>query len=569
MGDKIVVKKQVFNPMLIISCCIISGTMFFCDGSLVEGYLISKWYVFISGAIVLGCVWLLSKYLIFRIDLLLGIIVIFVGYLLSQLLAVNMSIKPLILLSFILLIVIFRSLPQSYLSALSPIIILVCLLQAFWGIGQYIGLCYSDTGFIMAGSFDNPAGFAASLTAGLPFCFTLLGHSRYRTILGVFCMTVLSGAIVLSGSRTGIFALVIIYCLYFISRYDNLRIHPLKILIGVFLGIMAVLSILFLLRPESAMGRLFIWRNTLSMIADKPLFGHGPGAFNREYMTYQADYFAQNPDSQFGILADNVAHPFNEFLLLAVEYGLIGFLLLVCIIGVFVYLRPPRMSSPYFLCLLSIAVFSCFSYPLRYAFIGLLIAISFGSMRIGNKLWVVKVRWPIVVLGCGLIGGATFVLIKDIKFEYTWGKMATQIGYTEKQLTEYANLYEHWNGDIYFLYNYGAVLNYEGYYEQSNFIMAHCLGFLNDYDVQLMVGDNYNGLGVSNMALYHYELARSMLPNRFVPLYRMMLLYQDAHETEKSVSIAHEILQKEIKVPSATISLIRNKAQEIIDTQIQ
>lgn len=50
-------------------------------------------------------------------------------------------------------------------------------------------------------------------------------------------------------------------------------------------------------------------------------------------MLYQARYFEQNPESKLGLLADNVKHPFNEFLRVTVEFDLIGtFLLLFFII---------------------------------------------------------------------------------------------------------------------------------------------------------------------------------------------------------------------------------------------
>ena len=50
------------------------------------------------------------------------------------------------------------------------IIVFSCWLQAVCGILQYVGLFSSHVTFRVTGSFDNPAGFAACLCAGLPFC---------------------------------------------------------------------------------------------------------------------------------------------------------------------------------------------------------------------------------------------------------------------------------------------------------------------------------------------------------------------------------------------------------------
>ena len=57
------------------------------------------------------------------------------------------------------------------------------------------------------------------------------------------------------------------------------------------------------------------------MISHQPVSGFGPSGFMREYMLCQADYFAKNTDSPYALLAGNVTHPFNEYLLVAIEYA--------------------------------------------------------------------------------------------------------------------------------------------------------------------------------------------------------------------------------------------------------
>ena len=63
------------------------------------------------------------------------------------------------------------------------------------------------------------------------------------------------------------------------------------------------------------------------MIKEKPWFGHGYKSFEAKYMLYQADYFEQNKKSDYILLSDNVKHPFNEFILLIVEFGFFAFFL--------------------------------------------------------------------------------------------------------------------------------------------------------------------------------------------------------------------------------------------------
>lgn len=60
------------------------------------------------------------------------------------------------------------------------IIVFSCWLQAVYGILQYVGLFSSHATFRMTGSFDNPAGFAACLCAGLPFgVFLIIHRNKY------------------------------------------------------------------------------------------------------------------------------------------------------------------------------------------------------------------------------------------------------------------------------------------------------------------------------------------------------------------------------------------------------
>lgn len=60
------------------------------------------------------------------------------------------------------------------------------------------------------------------------------------------------------------------------------------------------------------------------MIKEAPLLGHGPDGFQRLYMYYQADYLKSICDNSKLILADNINHPLSEFLIIAVNYGIVG-----------------------------------------------------------------------------------------------------------------------------------------------------------------------------------------------------------------------------------------------------
>ena len=211
------------------------------------------------------------------------------------------------------------------------IIPLCCLVQGFYGIGQFLGWFQSYNGFRVTGSFDNPAGFAACLCAGVPFFwYFILNKNQYKKWLAIIAMIIIGVSILLSASRAGIISFMSVLLLV-ASRYLPLSKNK-KLLL--FLSILFSLIIsLYFIKKDSADGRLLIWQCSWEMIKDKPIFGFGHGGFKANYMNYQADYFTSHADSQFSILAGNVDRPFNEYIALLVDYGLLGLVALLLLIS--------------------------------------------------------------------------------------------------------------------------------------------------------------------------------------------------------------------------------------------
>lgn len=546
------------------------STLFVSHSGFVEAQIVPKWYGFIAGTglLTLGCSALFIRQ---KIKISLNypdiFVSIFLGYLLVRMCFVGApAINILALTSFILLYFLFRAISKDEIRYFGIIIVCLCAVQAMYGIGQWAGIFPATAGFKMTGSFNNPAGLAACLAAGFPFCFSLTDKSKALKAIGYICAGLIAAAIILSGSRAGILAITIVSVIHAMNKYKQIIKNHFKwvILLASLLVLCAIG--LFFLKKDSAAGRVAIWRNSLEMIADKPIFGHDPGDFSSEYMLYQADYLAANPDSRYTQLADNVTHPFNEYLLLAIEYGIVGILFLLLVIVLI--LRYERKLSIPILCLLSVAVFSCFSYPLRYPFIWVLAAYSLSSLSKQMEIEKNKTPHPFFIRSLLLLASAviTVFLIRDIRFEYEWGGLTRRGGFGDKDelIESYDRLHKRWNGDPLFLYNYGAILNQAGRYAESNAIMRVCETHLNDYDVQMVLGDNNSQLGQWAAAERSYLLAHDMIPNRFIPLSHLLELYQIIGNRQRALDVARQIVSKEIKVPSSTVYNIIRKAEEVI-----
>lgn len=454
------------------------------------------------------------------------------------------------------------------------IISLICCFQAIYGIGQYLGIFNSNMVDFVTGSFDNPAGFAACLVAGLP-CFLCLSEcNKYLKVYVYLLAGIVILGVVVSGSRAGlmsIICIIIVMCNRFLHLPKGMKnikyiVVPL-FLIFLFIG-------LYFMKKDSANGRLLIWKCSLEMIKDKPLLGHGRNSFNAKYMLYQADYFKKHPDSKYLQLADNVKHPFNEFLLVAVDYGMTGLLVVIGYIVLIgsVYRNNNGTNFISLLSLIAIGVFACFSYPFQYPFVWVMLILHcyfiFKSSVPVVSAGVRKICCVLALLTCALIGESVWTFVN---LEREWYHIATKslLGKTEEVLPQYKLLHSMMKDNFLFLYNYAAELNSSRHYEKSIDVLEECLKGHNDYDVQMLLADNLEKVNQWNQAEQHYQLAARMCPNRFMPLYRLVKVYQLQDKEEKAQKLASAIIMKEIKVPSAVVERIKMDLKQYIKITIK
>jgi len=450
--------------------------------------------------------------------------------------------------------------------------------QAIYGLGQYMYWFSNPAApnFQISGSFENPAGFAAVLSVCFPFALFLLAKKKfYWKIIGGLSAILISGAVVLSQSRAGVIALLVIGGIWAVKVLNIKRLNRLSNwtkIVGSIVFVVALLAGLYFLKKDSADGRLLIWQCSARMISEKPLLGHGTGGFQREYMLYQADYFRNHPASSYAMLADIVKHPFNEFVLLVVEHGLLGALL----VGLFVYLlireyRKNKNQESFYtmLCLSGMAVFACFSYPLGYPFVRLttVFCAAFIMQNEGAK-WQFPKRTTAALKPVGLVICVGLLALTGKMFynEYYWNTIAQQslAGETRKVLPEYARLYLWMNRNGLFLYNYAAELNYIGEWKKSNELMTECSKLYNDNDVQLILADNYQQMKQYAKAEKHLKEAYDMIPNRFIPLYRLVKLYQQQGKINQAYKLAEIITKKPEKVSSMDVISIKNEMAELL-----
>ena len=159
-------------------------------------------------------------------------------------------------------------------------------------------------------------------------------------------------------------------------------------------------------------------------------------------------------------------------------------------------------------------------------------------------------------------------MIKNIIFERTWKRISLVAeknnGLLDNELSVFTKLYDEWNGNPYFLYNYASELKNVELYKQSVNIFLHCESYINTYDLQMQLADNYYQMECWEEAERRYKLAQCMCPSRFLPLQGLLRIYVKSDNCILAERIALEIINKRIKIPSYTVTIIQEEARNYL-----
>ena len=235
--------------------------------------------------------------------------------------------------------------------------------QAIYAICQQCGAAESGHEmFKITGFMGNPGqlgGFqAVSLISNL---LLYRDHeSRIRKTSIIVSSALILYSLILSDSRAGLLAAIGgIITITYKSWQELMKRHK-----WVWIIVPCLISIsiwlIHLYRPESVSARILIWRVCADMFIDKPISGFGAYGFNNYYMLYQEEFLSSNPESMFTHMATDVAYPYNEFIHVLIEQGLVGFILLISLI--FTAMKECHCQK-HCAALIAFLIFSMFSYP--------------------------------------------------------------------------------------------------------------------------------------------------------------------------------------------------------------
>ena len=80
----------------------------------------------------------------------------------------------------------------------------------------------------------------------------------------------------------------------------------------------------------------------------------------------------------------------------------------------------------------------------------------------------------------------------------------------------------------------------------------------------MQLADNYYQKECWKEAERRYKLAQCMCPSRFLPLQGLLRVYAKSKNCILAERVALEIINKRIKIPSYTVSIIREEARNYL-----
>ena len=455
--------------------------------------------------------------------------------------------------------------------------------EAIWGLRQLYG--FSASGhfrYALTGSFFNPGPYAGYLAMVLPLCLhhfvrfrdwkwliTSLKIERAAAgVVGVLILCVLPATMSRSAWVAALIGCGWVMYMHRDSRKWKLlwRRYKKRYVswgIGIFLVLIVGGAGAFFLKPDSALGRLFLWKITCQAIANHP-WGCDKG-FAFAYGKAQEAYFSKGDYAEWEErVAGSPEYAFNEYLELTLTQGPAICIMLIVI--TFACLWAGTQFRRYGVCgaIVTLLVFSFSSYPMHLpafivAYVCLLLACGIGDI----------IAKPVILSACLIIwtGGfhGKWQREKDACRDWVNARILYHAGAYTAANAAYDKLYPQLREKGTFLFEYGHSLHKAGFYNESNKYLDKALVYCADPMILNVIGKNYQALRCYNWAEELLLASVHRLPGRIYPYYLLAKLYAEPEflNREKFEEMKGIVLMKAPKIHSTAIEEMRREVEEI------
>ncbi len=411
--------------------------------------------------------------------------------------------------------------------------------EAITGILQWLGIIHSHhNSYAFTGTFYNPGPYACFLAVIAPIAaFTIKNANCKLTkiagegmvlLCAILIPTTLSRTALLAGTAGCVVALYAPLRNYF-RKTEKL------ILIVTIVAIATGVTTLYIIKKDSADGRMLMWKVAAGAVFEVPSTGVGWDNVAGTYGDYQEKYFASgNRSEQEQMVADAPEYVFNEYLQIAIAFGPLAALIMTILMAGAINVAWRHRHYGFAGSIIAVAIVMAGSYPLQFPLFTVTIAVILIASYLYEKNIAVRIT-GIVAIGIIL----TLFLTRSQK--------------TNIEATFSAALNLHRTGDC----------------RGSNQLLIPLLQKSSDPMVPNIIGKNYQALSMPDSAEYFFRKSAMRCPNRMYPHYLLMKLYTDSLSADRKACMreAKTILTMKVKVLSPAIDDMRKEARKVLEQQ--
>ena len=468
-------------------------------------------------------------------------------------------------------------------TVLTWLLILTGAIETVWGLCQVYGYTASNhLLYALTGSFYNPGPYSGFVAMCLPVCLhewlkrgkSIGGYIALVVLLLMLC--VLPAGMSRSAWIAAAVASAYIGWMHYKKKImAGIRKHK-ALTVGAFIALSFVLGGAYLLKKDSADGRLLMWKVAVQAIQEKPLTGYGWDYVAGAYGAAQERYFSKGDyTEQEEHVAGSPEYVFNEYFQTAMAWGVP--VLCVILLLVIVAMTGHHVSGNYglFGSMLSLAVFSFSSYPFQFP----LFVAAFGLLVLtGLSGWLrffpVALLFPVGLCWCaGIYGGYVyFTHVQEreaVKNRWQRVRMFYHSGAYSEAVEFYMPFHEIMKWNARYLFELGHACHKIGNHEESNRYLKEALRVSADPMILNIMGKNCQAEKLYIEAEHYLLRSVGRLPGRIYPYYLLFKLYDEMPEGKyvkgRKEWAARMVLEKEPKVQSTAIREMREEVKKRIN----
>lgn len=442
------------------------------------------------------------------------------------------------------------------------------IFQGVYGIYQLI-FESSYSGFMVSGTFLNSSPYSLWIIICYTYASYSVWYDKNQCNRNLSIVNIILIIIILPSTYCRTSWVIFIFITFLIAWMDKkvrVKINYYKKYVPIGIVLLFIFGVgAFYLKKESALGRLFLWSIGLKSYVEAPILGSGIGNYNSIASNVQINYFKDNfnIENKNVYYADSPMSPFNEYINILTEQGIIGLIIFSLIIGLAIYRLANSSYTDFGLALISILMFAFTSYPFSItSFLVVLTVVVSLAASLDMKFK----RHNSVILYC-LIFICSLSIYNLRFYKISSYNKFQQIFDNDTIIANSANLkllYAIENDmlfsrDYYFALAY--ILNRLGDYHKSNDIVTCKLKNSTTPMLFILRARNYEGLNNIGLAEESFLNACYLVPSRFYPLHVLKEFYIKNKMYDKCKVICETIIEMPEKIKTYNSYKIKKEAE--------